>query len=172
MFASLLVMNQLCKNILLVDDEKPFLLSLSEALEFAGDVKVQTAENGREALESLQKGLINPDLLVTDLKMPEMDGYELLERARKIHPDLPVIVLTACMDDDSEERLKQLGVAAYIEKPLDFEQLSGKIFAILGMVPKIAGDQGIAEAGGTGDKSEGDVFSLEKIFGALSKAFD
>ena len=95
--------NYKMKNVLIVDDEKSFLLSLVEGLlSFAGDFNTLTAENGKKAVEVLKSA--NIDLVVTDLKMPEMDGFELLAYMSRNYPDIPVIVMTAYCTPEIKEQ--------------------------------------------------------------------
>ncbi|MDA8325668.1 MAG: response regulator [Nitrospiraceae bacterium] len=115
------------KHILLVDDEKAILQSLSEGLEsFDGEFDVLTAGNGREALEIFRSGR-RIDLLVTDLKMPEMDGFELLAHVKKNFPTIPVIVLTGLITPEIKEQLKAIGDCACFEKTMGIGKLWQKI---------------------------------------------
>lgn len=119
------------KNVLIVDDEKTFLLSLSDGLTmYAGDFNTLTAENGKKALDVLRTTPVH--LVVTDLKMPEMDGYELLAYMSRHHPDVPVLVMTAFGSPQIDERLRSLSITEYIEKPLDYEDLARRILEELG----------------------------------------
>lgn len=114
------------KNLLLVDDEKSFLLSLEDMLkDSAEDYKVNTANNGKEAVNILENQ--NIDLVVTDLKMPEMDGFDLIAYISGSKPDMPVIAMTAFGTPDMENRLMEMGAFQYIEKPIDFPTLLEKI---------------------------------------------
>jgi len=115
------------KNVLIVDDEKTFLVSLKEglSLHYGGKFNVVTAENGKKAAEVLKANPI--DLVVTDLKMPVMDGFELLAYMSKNHPKVPVMVMTAFGNPEIEERLRSLDFIQYVEKPLDFHELASKI---------------------------------------------
>ncbi|HBE72922.1 MAG TPA: hypothetical protein DDW31_02330 [candidate division Zixibacteria bacterium] len=114
------------KNVLIVDDEKSFLSLLEEGFKASRqDFKVSTAENGRQAVEHLRSNQV--DLVVTDIKMPQMDGFELLSYLKESHPNVPVILMTAFGTHDIEERLRAMGASQYLEKPLDFEMLAGKI---------------------------------------------
>ncbi len=123
------------KNVLIVDDEKSFLLSLVEGLRaYASDFNTLTAENGKEAIEILES--VEADLIVTDLKMPGMDGFELLAYVKKNHPDVPVIIITAYYTSEIKERLEALGSFKLLEKPLDFKELVDNIFAELATVSK------------------------------------
>lgn len=114
------------KNLLLVDDEKSFLLSLEDMLKDSAEkYSVQTANNGKEAVNIIEKG--NIDLVVTDLKMPEMDGFDLIAYISGSKPTMPVIAMTAFGTPDMENRLMEMGAFQYIEKPIDFPTLLGKI---------------------------------------------
>ncbi len=114
------------KNVLIVDDEKSFLGLLEEGFKaYRRDFSVFTAENGRQAVELLRSQPV--DLVVTDIKMPQMDGFELLSYLKEFHPGVPVILTTAFGTHDIEERLRAMGASQYLEKPLDFEVLAGKI---------------------------------------------
>jgi CheY-like chemotaxis protein len=114
------------KKVLIVDDEKPFLLSLTDGLAaYAKDFEVLTALNGKEAVKALEANGV--DLVVTDLRMPKMDGFELLAHMSSSYPDIPVIVMTAYGTPAIEERLQAMGTFHYLEKPLEFAVLADKI---------------------------------------------
>jgi len=114
------------KNVLIVDDEKPFLMSLTDGLSaYAGEFKTITAENGQKAVDVLKSAKI--DLVVTDLKMPRMDGFELLAHMSHHHPDVPAIVMTAFGTPQIEDRLRAMGTVQYIEKPLNLNELAARI---------------------------------------------
>lgn len=118
------------KNILLVDDEKSFADSLAEGLTaYDKDLRVITAENGKAAVQSLETARV--DLVLTDLKMPEMDGFGLLAYLNRNHGDIPVIIMTAFSTPEIEKSLNGLGIHQYIEKPLEFNALVEKIYAAL-----------------------------------------
>ncbi len=108
------------ETILVVDDEKNYLLVLSAILEDEG-YEVITALNGPQALE-IQKAS-ELDLILTDMKMPGMDGIELLEKAKAIDPDLPVIMMTAHGTVDKAVEAMQKGAYSYLLKPFDNERL-------------------------------------------------
>jgi len=114
------------KTVLIVDDEKLFLSSLKEGLlAFADEFSVITANNGRKALEKLNQQDV--DLVVTDLKMPEMDGFQLLTQMIKDFPHIPFIVMTAFGTPDIEKNIADLEAFDYLEKPIDFQLLADKI---------------------------------------------
>jgi DNA-binding response OmpR family regulator len=115
------------KKILIVDDEKSFLLSLKDGLSTHSDkFQILTAENGREAVSILRSVPI--DLLVTDLKLPEMNGFELLAWTSRHKPQLPVIVMSAFGTPEIEARLAKMDTLQFLEKPLDIQMLEEGIF--------------------------------------------
>lgn len=109
------------ETILVVDDEKNYLLVLSAVLEDEG-YEVLTAQGGHEALE-IQKSS-DLDLILSDMKMPAMDGIELLENIKALDPDLPVIMMTAHGTIDKAVEAMQKGAYSYILKPFDNERLT------------------------------------------------
>ena len=118
------------KDILLVDDEHPFLLSLKDGLSaYNPELNVILATTVREALNILK--IMNVDLLVTDLKLPEADGFQLMAAVSRTHPHLPVIVMTAFGTPEIEARLSQMSAMHYLEKPLDFDELTQTIESAL-----------------------------------------
>lgn len=122
------------RRILIVEDETSFALSLIEGLKlYFPDIEIVTAENGFQGLASLAES--RPDLLITDLKMPVMDGFELIEKTNLLYPDLPVIVVSAHESPLVEMKLRELGVQTFLEKPLELEDLaeiiSGKLKSAL-----------------------------------------
>lgn len=117
------------KKILIVDDEKLFLKSLSEALEaYKEEFQVITANNGKQAVRVLESETV--DLLVTDLRMPEMDGFALVAYVAENLPDLPVIVITAFGTPEIENQLKNFTIG-FIDKPINFQNFVQQIRAIL-----------------------------------------
>lgn len=108
------------ETILIVDDEKNYPLILSAILEEEG-YETLTANSGQEALEKLNHSDV--DLVLTDMKMPSMDGIELLERIKKINFELPVIMMTAYGTVEKAVEAMQKGAYNYILKPFDNESL-------------------------------------------------
>ncbi|MBI5578341.1 MAG: sigma-54-dependent Fis family transcriptional regulator [Deltaproteobacteria bacterium] len=108
------------ETILVVDDEKNYLLVLSAVLEEEG-YEVLTAPGGFEALEIHKASDI--DLVLTDMKMPGIDGIEILERIKAYDPDLPVIMMTAHGTVDKAVEAMQKGAYTYVLKPFDNERL-------------------------------------------------
>ena len=107
---------------ILVVDDKPQVPDLIRVLlEYEG-FKVETAENGRQALDRLTGGH-RFDLLITDIRMREMDGLELVRQIQGLRKDFPVIVLTAYATFKNGLQAIQEGVYAYISKPVSVDLL-------------------------------------------------
>ncbi|MDP2644957.1 MAG: sigma-54 dependent transcriptional regulator, partial [Desulfobacterales bacterium] len=107
-------------TILIVDDEKNYLSILSAVLEDEG-FEALTANSGHEALEILESSDV--DVVLTDMKMPVMDGIALLERIKEKDPDLPVITMTAYGSVERAVEAMQKGAYNYLLKPFDNERL-------------------------------------------------
>ena len=111
------------KKVLLVDDDVRNVFALSSILELNG-MEVIFAENGFESLKLIQK---NPDIdvVLMDIMMPEMDGYEAIERIREIptFENLPIIAVTAKAMKEDREKCMEVGASDYIVKPIDPDQL-------------------------------------------------
>jgi CheY-like chemotaxis protein len=109
--------------ILIVDDEADFRQLLVDALP---DYLILEASNGREALEVLSQE--TPDLVITDIRMPEMDGIELLEELKERYPSLPVLAISGFMDPDE---VHQYGFDGFIRKPVKIAALIKLVEAAL-----------------------------------------
>jgi len=122
------------KRILLIEDNHSLREEIVNVLELEG-FDVVTADNGRVGLERLREGL--PDIVVCDLMMPEMDGYETLKaiRANPLTRPLPVIVLTARDDEECQSRAAELKADDYVTKPFKIPDL---LQALEGIVKKAA----------------------------------
>ena len=115
------------KTILVVDDEEPIRLLYQEELREAG-YHVEVAADGHQALRMVQQR--RPDLMTVDIKMPGMDGIDLVRRVREIHRDLPIIICTAY--GDFKYDFGTWASDAYITKSADLGELKGKIRELLG----------------------------------------
>jgi len=111
-------------KVLLVDDEEAFVKTLSERLKMR-DLKNDTAYDGNQALSFVSDK--EPDVMVLDLKMPGIDGMEVLRRIKQRYPDIQVIILTGHGTDRDEEEARRLGIFDYLKKPTDIELLVGRI---------------------------------------------
>ena len=114
------------KKVLIVDDDQSFRQSLTDGFKSYEDkFSIATAEDGIQACEILEKDAI--DLVLTDLKMPRMDGFELVAHLSSNFAHIPVIVMTAFGTPEMEDNLREMGTFQYIEKPIDFTLLVDKI---------------------------------------------
>ena len=111
-------------KVLLVDDEREFVESLSERLELR-NLEADVAYDGEQALNALKEG--KHDMMVLDLRMPGIDGIEVLRQAKKRNPDVQVVVLTGHGTDKDEAMAKKLGAVAYLRKPVDIDRLVGAL---------------------------------------------
>ncbi len=111
---------------LVVDDEEDILYAIADALEKEGMV-AHKALNGRQALEILKMRAKNIDVLITDIRMPDINGVELLLMAKDINPDIKVIVITAYGSEDLKREVFSKGAIAYLEKPFDISDLIKKV---------------------------------------------
>jgi len=107
-------------TILVVDDEKNYLLVMETLLAEEG-YEVLTAESGEQALRLMEDSDL--DLVLTDMKMPRMDGIELLSRIKEVQPHLPVIMMTAFATVDKAVEAMKKGAFDYITKPFENEEL-------------------------------------------------
>lgn len=115
------------KTILIIEDEKELCDILEDELSAQG-YKVEIALNGQEGLNKLQD--IEPDLIICDRSMPQMTGYQLLERLRGAYPQynkLPFIFLTALSDPRDRHSVDHLAVTAYLTKPINFDELNNTV---------------------------------------------
>ncbi len=118
------------KNVLIVDDDQEMLVALQDGFQKYGDTfAVITAENGEEALEQIKKNTIS--LIVTDLKMPRMDGFSLLQHVMENYPDIPVVVITGYSTPEMEKMAREGGAVSYIAKPFMLDSLARKIMGTL-----------------------------------------
>jgi CheY-like chemotaxis protein len=134
-------MNMESGYILIVEDVPDILRLLEETLKFKG-YRAVTAYNGQEALEKIQQQ--RPDLIITDIMMPKLDGFGLVHRLR-INPetrDIPVIFLTATYVALEDKAFAlNIGATRFIEKPVNFETFLGTIHELLTTKPKVIAPQ-------------------------------
>ena len=118
------------KLVLVADDQEPIRTMLKMSLEFMG-YEVAVAENGR-ALLTLARERV-PDLIITDVMMPEMTGYEALEELRKDEAlkAVPVIVLTALEEASYQDKSASFGVCDHLVKPISLPVLKSKVKRVL-----------------------------------------
>jgi CheY-like chemotaxis protein len=112
------------KQILIVDDEPAWLKILSYVLRKKG-YEVREESSATDALKTLEK--FNPDLIVSDVRMPEMNGFDFLDRVKhlKKHSRTPFVFLTAIDDYESRKAAQNLGATDYLTKPFNEEDVVG-----------------------------------------------
>lgn len=111
-------------KVLLVDDEREFVQTLSERL-FMRDMGSAVAYDGESALELIQED--EPEVMILDLRMPGIDGIEVLRRVKQTNPDIEVIILTGHGSETDRATCMELGAFAYLQKPVDIDRLSETI---------------------------------------------
>ena len=107
-------------KLLIADDDKKFLETIAERLGLK-DFDVTTASDGNQAIEIAKKAMF--DVAILDLKMPGMDGMEVLQALKKKHKFLEIIILTGFASIDSAVECTKLGAFGYLEKPYEFDHL-------------------------------------------------
>ena len=112
---------ELPSKILLVDDEREFVQTLSERLQ-ARDMDSKVAYNGEEALAQIEKD--EPEVIILDLKMPGIDGMEVLRKVKRERANVEVIILTGHGSEKDQALAEELGAFAYLEKPVDINVLT------------------------------------------------
>ncbi len=128
------------KKILVVDDEPDMVWALTNILETKG-YSVITADGGKKAIQKIKKS--NPDLTLLDIRMPEIDGIQVLEKGREINPMMPVIMITAYDDIENAVQAVKLGAYDYFIKPFKNSEL---LFIIEQALEKIALEKEIKES--------------------------
>ena len=108
-------------RVLLVDDEREFVENLRDRLKMR-DFGANVAYDGQQALDQMSREI--PDVMVLDLNMPEVDGYQVLKEVKESHPNVEVIILTGHGSAEDQERCAKLGAFAYLEKPIDIDELT------------------------------------------------
>jgi two-component system response regulator CpxR len=111
-------------KILLVDDEREFVETLSERLVMR-DMGSAVAYDGESALELIRAD--EPEVMILDLRMPGIDGIEVLRRVKQTNPEIEVIILTGHGSEADRETCMGLGAFAYLQKPVDIDKLSATI---------------------------------------------
>ncbi|HEY1038582.1 MAG TPA: response regulator [Bacteroidia bacterium] len=126
--------------IFIVDDDEDDRNFISTALQSFIDISnIRLFENGKELIEELSKGTNIPNLIVLDLNMPHMDGFEALTQIRKTWAakDLPVIILSTSSDANDRIKCEKLGANRYITKPTQikqYESIAGDLILLINSV--------------------------------------
>ena len=124
-------MDQKLPSILIVDDSETNLVLLTAVLG-EGRWPVRTARSGADALKVMHSWV--PDLILLDLLMPGIDGYQMLERLKsdERYSHIPVIVISAVNDPDTRDKCLQKGAVDYLPKPVNIKELETKVKTLLG----------------------------------------
>jgi two-component system response regulator GlrR len=150
-------------DILLVDDDPDLLKLISLRLSSAGH-RVRTADSGESALASL--AVARPGVVISDLKMPGIDGLQLFEAIHREHPALPVIILTAHGTIPDAVAATQRGVFGFLTKPFDSQELLQKVAAAL----RVAGDSSLDTQETTGEWRAGIITRSPRMEDLLRQA--
>ena len=110
-------------KILLVDDEKQYVDTLAERLAMRG-FSARVAYDGPQALKAVEEPT---DVIVLDLRMPGMDGFEVLRSVKKSNPQVQVIILTGHGGDAEEQTAYRMGAYNFLKKPMDIDELLNSI---------------------------------------------
>lgn len=117
-------------KILVVDDSTTNVVLLEAILDEKG-YQIETALNAKEAQTIIDRD--KPDLILLDLLMPKISGFEFLEELRKVEAtkNTPVIVVSALTDEENIERIMKLGAVDYVKKPIDLQYLVSRVESVL-----------------------------------------
>lgn len=155
-------------HLLVIDDDNKILALLRRSLEFEG-YQVSTAEDGEEGLALAMK--TKPDLVILDLMLPNLDGYQVCEKLRNTYPKIPILMLTA--KDEVKDRVKGLTLGAddYLIKPFALEELLARVKALL---RRARGNQNVVLAylDVSADTSTREAWRGKRELGLTAKEFD
>jgi DNA-binding NarL/FixJ family response regulator len=120
-------------RVIIADDHSLVRQGLRRYLEMAGDIQVVgEASNGREALGIMENGIGEPDIVLLDIRMPEMDGLEAARKIKQLHPSVGVIMLTAYDDRQFVLEAVRAGARGYVLKARDAEHLIQTVRLVAG----------------------------------------
>jgi CheY-like chemotaxis protein len=125
------------KCVLVVDDSNLNRTIIVEFLKSKG-FRILEAADGKEALDIIREQ--NPDLVLLDLIMPVMDGFEAMELLQKDKNEIPIIIITAYIKDNTYRRCKELGAVGFLNKPIKMHELYNIISEILDKKPEKASE--------------------------------
>jgi DNA-binding NtrC family response regulator len=116
--------------ILIIDDDKLIRWSLATVLGRAG-YRLHEAATGQEGLAAIERDA-PPDLVLLDIKLPDMDGFAVLTAIHQAHPNLPVLMMTADATPETARQALHLGARGYLDKPCDSAVLQAEVAKALG----------------------------------------
>ena len=111
-------------KILVVDDEVKMCFTLTKLFELS-KFPVEVAHNGLEALEKVES--FKPNCILLDIRMPKMDGIEVLKKVKEEHPEIVVIMTTAVINEETRNECLNAGAADFLIKPINFQALIATI---------------------------------------------
>ena len=152
------------ENIWVVDDDRSIRWVLEKALSKA-EMEVRTFEEADSVLRALESG--QPDAIISDVRMPGMDGLALLDKIHNKHPDLPVIIITAHSDLDSAVSAYKGGAFEYLPKPFDVDEAVELTRRAVKHHQEIANDNSIEPVEET--ESIGEAASMQEVFRAIGR---
>ncbi len=156
---------KLTKHIWIVDDDKSIRWVLEKALQKAG-MSTRSFSNGDDLLKALQKNC--PDVLLTDIRMPGIDGLQLTQAIHDHHPDLPVIIMTAHSDLDSAVSAFKHGAFEYLPKPFDIKQVIDKVKTAYAAQPPASTETDGAQLQAT-PEIIGEAPAMQDVFRAIGR---
>ena len=112
------------RTVVVIDDRSEQRLILSKFLKISGHKVIGEGENGNEAIALAKK--LKPDIMIMDVKMPEMDGIEAAKKISSVSP-LPIVLFTAKSDQRTIDRAKEAGIMAYLVKPVEEKEINPTI---------------------------------------------
>jgi two-component system, OmpR family, response regulator RpaA len=120
-------------RVLIVDDDPRFVDAVTEGLAIESRLRIESARDGYEGL--IKIGTFRPDLLILDLRMPELDGFEVCRKVKSdpITNDTKILAITGYVDGSARERIFEAGADAYLEKPLKLDRLHAEVNRLLGV---------------------------------------
>ena len=120
--------NPMTRTLLIVDDEPEIRAEMAEYFEGKG-YRVEQAADGLEALDKIEAAL--PDVVITDLKMPHCDGFELIKRLHALDTGLPIVAVAGTFSHEDLERAGDLGARVTMRKPIRLRELAETLRALL-----------------------------------------
>jgi YesN/AraC family two-component response regulator len=121
----------MAKRLLIVDDEETLTFSLCQSfIRSNKDYEVVPASSGEEAFEKISEKPF--DLIITDIRMPGMNGFDVLRRVKDQYPETEVVIMTAYGSGDVREKAIGEGAAYYIEKPFEMREFKKIVIDLLG----------------------------------------
>jgi CheY-like chemotaxis protein len=121
------------ETIMVVDDDEDIRMLTTDLLESSG-YTVQSFKNGEEAFVYFQQNTDQFDLIITDMTMPRMTGYELAKEVLAIRKELPIILCTGYSENISKARALEMGICRYLQKPLQNKELLFTVREVLDTV--------------------------------------